>query len=372
MREILAEGSALRARRGLPRGGRADLPRDGRDPEGRAPQGHPRGRDDHPLPPRPLHRPLPRAARPADRRRSARSSCSRPPASTGRATRPTSACSASTAPPSRSQKEMDEYLARLEQARARDHRRLGQELDLFSFNPLAPAMPFFHPKGAVVYNALVDYVRELQTATATARWSRRRSSTSSCGRPRATTTNYREAMFFTERDERQFAVKPMNCPTHCLIFGTRLRSYRDLPIRYADFGRLHRYERSGVTSGLFRVRSFSQDDAHIFCTEEQIEAEVLRAVGMILEVYRTFGFEEVRDRAVDPAGEADRLGRAVGPRRGGAGRRAREPAASPTRSTRATAPSTARRSTSTSRTPWAGAGSSARSSSTTSCRSASA
>ena len=91
------------------------------------------------------------------------------------------------------------------------------------------------------------------------------------------------------------AVKPMNCPTHCLIFGTRLRSYRDLPIRYADFGRLHRYERSGVTNGLFRVRSFSQDDAHIFCTEEQVEAEVvLAAAEMILEVYRTFGFEEVR------------------------------------------------------------------------------
>jgi threonyl-tRNA synthetase len=95
-------------------------------------------------------------------------------------------------------------------------------------------------------------------------------------------------------DERQMAVKPMNCPTHCLIFGTRLRSYRDLPIRYADVGRLHRYERSGVTNGLFRVRSFSQDDAHVFCTEEQVEEVVLAAAEMILEVYRTFGFEEVR------------------------------------------------------------------------------
>src|SRR5205085_5500194 len=85
--------------------------------------------------------------------------------------------------------------------------------------------------------------------------------------------NYRDAMFFTEVDEKQFAVKPMNCPTHCLIFGTRLRSYRELPVRYADFGRLHRYERSGVTNGLFRVRSFSQDDGHIFCTEEQIEPD---------------------------------------------------------------------------------------------------
>jgi threonyl-tRNA synthetase len=101
-------------------------------------------------------------------------------------------------------------------------------------------------------------------------------------------------MFFTEVDERQFAVKPMNCPTHCLIYGTRLRSYRDLPIRYADFGRLHRYERSGVISGLTRVRSFCQDDAHIFCTEEQIESEVLDCVDTILEIYSTLGFEDVQ------------------------------------------------------------------------------
>jgi threonyl-tRNA synthetase len=105
--------------------------------------------------------------------------------------------------------------------------------------------------------------------------------------------NYKDAMFFTEVDERQFAVKPMNCPTHCLIFNNRLRSYRDLPIRYADFGRLHRYERSGVTAGLTRVRSFAQDDAHIFCTDEQIESEVVSVVEMILEVYRTFDFKDL-------------------------------------------------------------------------------
>jgi threonyl-tRNA synthetase len=106
--------------------------------------------------------------------------------------------------------------------------------------------------------------------------------------------NYREAMFFTEADERQMAVKPMNCPGHCLVFATRLRSYRDLPIRYADFARLHRYEKSGVTSGLTRVRSFSQDDAHIFCTEEQIGVEIEAAAGMILEIYRTMGFSEIK------------------------------------------------------------------------------
>ena len=192
------------------------------------------------------------------------------------------------------QKEMDEYLERQELARARDHRRLGQELDLFSFNPLAPAMPFLHPKGASIYNALVDYVREVQTRYGYGEVVTPQILDLELWKTSGHYANYRENMFFTDADERQMSVKPMNCPTHCLIFATRLRSYRDLPIRYADFGRLHRYERSGVTNGLFRVRSFSQDDAHIFCTDEQIEAEVLGATGMILEIYRSFGFEDVR------------------------------------------------------------------------------
>jgi threonyl-tRNA synthetase len=190
-----------------------------------------------------------------------------------------------------SREELDDYLAQIEEARARDHRRLGQELDLFSFNQLAPAMPFFHPKGSTVYNLLIDYVRELQYGYGEVLtpqvldlelW-----------KTSGHYDNYREAMFYTELDERQFAVKPMNCPSHCLIYATRLRSYRDLPIRYADFGRLHRYERSGVTSGLLRVRSFSQDDAHVFCTEEQIQEEVLAMVQMIQELYRPFGFHQV-------------------------------------------------------------------------------
>lgn len=105
--------------------------------------------------------------------------------------------------------------------------------------------------------------------------------------------NYRENMFFTEADGRQFAVKPMNCPTHCLIYGSRLRSYRDLPIRYADFGRLHRYERSGVVTGLTRVRTFCQDDAHAFLTEDQIEDEVRAITEMILHIYDTFDFKDV-------------------------------------------------------------------------------
>ncbi|HVR98392.1 MAG TPA: TGS domain-containing protein, partial [Thermoanaerobaculia bacterium] len=143
-----------------------------------------------------------------------------------------------------SEKEMQEYLERLEQARARDHRRLGQELDLFSFSPLAPASPFFHPKGAVVYNALADYVRELYHRYGYGEVITPQILDVELWKTSGHYDNYVENMFFTEADERQMSVKPMNCPTHCLIFGTRLRSYRDLPVRYADFGRLHRYERS--------------------------------------------------------------------------------------------------------------------------------
>jgi len=192
------------------------------------------------------------------------------------------------------QAELDRYLERLEQARARDHRRLGSELDLFSFSPLAPASPFFHPKGAFVYNALEEYVRELYRRYGYGEVLTPQIMDVELWKTSGHYDNYREAMFFTEVDEKQFAVKPMNCPAACLVFGTRMRSYRDLPLRYADFGRLHRYERSGVTSGLLRVRSFCQDDAHIFCTEEQVQDEVLAAVHMILEVYHTLGFSKFR------------------------------------------------------------------------------
>ncbi len=193
-----------------------------------------------------------------------------------------------------SEKELAEYLDRLEQARARDHRRLGQELGLFSFNSLAPASPFFHPKGAAVYNGLINYVRDLNARNGYGEVVTPQILDVELWHTSGHWANYRENMFFTELDERQYAVKPMNCPTHCLMFKVGKHSYRDLPIRYADFGRLHRYERSGVTSGLTRVRSFAQDDAHVFCTDEQVEAEVLRAVGIILDIYKTFEFADVQ------------------------------------------------------------------------------
>ena len=192
-----------------------------------------------------------------------------------------------------SKKELDAYLERQEQARARDHRRLGQELDLFSFDPHAPASPFFHPKGAVLYNGLVDYVREKNRAGGFGEVITPQILDVDLWHTSGHYENYRDGMFFTESEDRQLAVKPMNCPTHCLIYGTRLRSYRDLPVRYADFGRLHRNERSGVTAGLMRVRTFAQDDAHVFCTEEQVESEVMAVVRTILELYEDFRFADV-------------------------------------------------------------------------------
>ena len=186
------------------------------------------------------------------------------------------------------------YLADLKLRRARDHRRLGPELDLFSFTPHAPGSPFFHPRGTVIYNLLVDYVQGLNRRDGFLEVRTPQILDVDLWRRSGHWDNYRQSMFFTEVEEQQYAVKPMNCPTHCLIYGTGLRSYRDLPIRYADFGRLHRYERSGVITGLTRVRTFCQDDAHTFCTEEQVQVEVLLPVSTILEIYRTFGFEDIR------------------------------------------------------------------------------
>lgn len=189
--------------------------------------------------------------------------------------------------------ELAAYERAIAEARARDHRRLGSELDLFSFHPLAPASPLFHPRGAFVYNTLIAYVRELNTRNGYGEVVTPQILDVELWKVSGHYDNYRENMFFTEVEGREFAVKPMNCPTHCLIYQSARRSYRELPIRYADFGRLHRFERSGVTTGLTRVRSFSQDDAHVFCTEEQVQEEVLRAVGIIFEIYRTFSFTDL-------------------------------------------------------------------------------
>jgi len=190
--------------------------------------------------------------------------------------------------------ELAAYLKRIEEAQARDHRKLGKELKLFTFNHFAPSMPIFLPKGASIYNTLVDFVRAFYA----------RDGYSEVVTPLVWDTeifkisghydNYRDNMFFSEVDEREYGVKPMNCPGHTQIFAMERRSYRDLPIRYADFARLHRYERSGVTHGLVRVRSFAQDDAHLFVTPDQIEPEIDRELRLIKEMYDIFDFKDVR------------------------------------------------------------------------------
>ncbi len=193
-----------------------------------------------------------------------------------------------------SQKELDEHLHRLDEAKARDHRKLGKELGLFSFHPEAPASPFFHPKGAVVYNELVAYMRDLYLRHGYSEVITPQIIDVELWKVSGHYDNFKENMYFTSVDEREFAVKPMNCPSHCMIFGTAKHSYRDLPIRFADFGRLHRYERSGVTHGLTRVRTFCQDDAHIFCAADQMKTEMAAFFALIREVYDVFGFSEIR------------------------------------------------------------------------------
>lgn len=189
--------------------------------------------------------------------------------------------------------ELQLYLQRLEEAKERDHRRLGARLDLFSMHAIAPGSPFFHPKGTVVYNALQDYVRDLY----------RKYGYSEVVTPQVFKTElwktsghyeaFRNDMFLMSVDEEEYGLKPMNCPGHCYLFGLRKPSYRELPIRYADFGRLHRFEPSGTLMGLTRVRSMAQDDAHIFCTPEQLDQELASFIAMTREVYATFGFDRI-------------------------------------------------------------------------------
>lgn len=191
-------------------------------------------------------------------------------------------------------KDLEQYLYQIEEAKKRDHRKIGKELGLVMFSDLAPASPFFKPKGTIVYNLLQNYIRGLYQ-----RYGYQEVITPQIFDVQLWKTSghyekYKENMYFTVIDEAEYAVKPMNCPSHTLIFGSELRSYRDLPIRIADFGRLHRYERSGVTAGLTRVRTFCQDDAHIFCREDQIESEIAGVIAMLREVYETFGFNDYR------------------------------------------------------------------------------
>ena len=184
-------------------------------------------------------------------------------------------------------KELKQYLHNLEEAKKRDHRKLGKDLGLFFFNQLSPGGPFFTPKGSVIYNQLQGFVRDKYREYGYEEVITPQIFDVDLYHKSGHYDNYRENMYFSKIDDRDFSVKPMNCPGHCLVYASEKRSYRDLPFRIADFGRLHRYERSGTMHGLTRVRSFAQDDAHIFCTLEQMQEEIKDFMRFLDEVYQT-------------------------------------------------------------------------------------
>ena len=193
-----------------------------------------------------------------------------------------------------SQEALDAYLERVAEAERRDHRRLGRELDLFFFDPISPASPFFLPNGTNVLNELIGYVKELYGKYGYQEVMTPQIFNTELWKRSGHYDNYLDNMYMINVDEREYGVKPMNCPAAAILYLANLHSYRELPIRYADFGRLHRYERSGVTHGLMRVRSMTQDDAHIFCTSDQIGQEVNSFIEMLEEAYAVFGFSEMR------------------------------------------------------------------------------
>ncbi len=193
----------------------------------------------------------------------------------------------------RNKEELDAYLHMLEEAEKRDHRRLGKQLDFFHMQDDAPGMVFWHPRGWVIWQEVEQYMRqkfreydyqEVRTPTVLDKTLWEKS---------GHWQNYRDNMFTTKSENRDYAVKPMNCPGHIQIFNSSLHSYRDLPLRLAEFGSCHRNEPSGSLHGLMRVRGFTQDDAHIFCAENQVEAEVATFIKMLYEVYKDFGFSDV-------------------------------------------------------------------------------
>src|SRR5215208_712130 len=188
-------------------------------------------------------------------------------------------------------KELDAHLERLEQARARDHRKLGRELNLFLFSELSPGSPFWQPDGMVVLNALTDLWRTENAARGYREVKTPILYDTELFRTSGHWHVYRENMYFTEVEGRTMGLKPMNCPAHIQIFNDERRSYRDLPIRYSEAGLVHRHEPSGTLHGLLRVRHITQDDAHIFCTEEQIPEEVIRCLDFGFAMYDYFGFE---------------------------------------------------------------------------------
>jgi threonyl-tRNA synthetase len=190
-------------------------------------------------------------------------------------------------------KALADYLHRLEEAEKRDHRRIGKQLGLFHFQEEAPGMAFWHPKGWVIWQQIEHYMRGVLTQHGYAEVRCPSILDATLWRKSGHWENFHENMFTTESEARQYAVKPMNCPGHVQIFNQGIRSYRELPLRLAEFGSCHRNEPSGALHGLMRVRAFTQDDAHIFCTEDQIQGEVASFIDLLQKVYRDFGFTEI-------------------------------------------------------------------------------
>jgi len=191
-------------------------------------------------------------------------------------------------------RQLDAYLQRLEEAEKRDHRRIGRELDLFHLQEEAPGAVFWHPKGWTVFQTLIGYMRERQSAAGYEEVNAPELMDAALWKQSGHLEKFGENMYLTKTpDERLYAIKPMNCPGHVQIFKHGLRSYRELPVRLAEFGKVHRYEPSGALHGLMRVRAFTQDDGHCFITEEQITEECVAITRLILDIYRDFGFEEV-------------------------------------------------------------------------------
>jgi len=191
-------------------------------------------------------------------------------------------------------KQLDAYIQRIEEAEKRDHRKLAKQLDLFHMQEEAPGMVFWHPRGWAIWQAVEQYVRRVYGASGYQEVRGPQIMDVSLWKKSGHWDNYHENMFFTESEKRTYALKPMNCPGHIQIFNSRLHSYRDLPIRYGEFGGCHRNEPSGALHGIMRVRAFTQDDGHIFCTEDQIEEEVTAFHRQALKVYADFGFQDIQ------------------------------------------------------------------------------
>ena len=200
----------------------------------------------------------------------------------------------------RNEKELNEYLHQLEEAEKRDHRKLGKEMDLFHFQEEAPGAVFWHPKGWSLYQSLIKYIRNRQDNAGYVETNTPDMMDKSLWEKSGHWEKFSEMMYRTEaKEEKIFAIKPMNCPGAIEIFKQGLKSYRDLPLRMSEFGKVHRYEPSGALHGLMRVRAFTQDDAHIFCTEDQITSESKIVCDLILSIYKDFGFEDVKIKFSD-------------------------------------------------------------------------